>query len=412
MWLDSAGCGLLYWGRSEKVNFRTEEYTIDTITHAITGVVVAKSGLNKTLGKWGTIAGITAALFPDADYFLRFIDIEFYLRHHRGITTSVFMVLPFCLLSAYIFNRLSGKKPGKPGLITAKTVALLPTSPPAVYGSLTLNRRWRRLTLRYNELCNFLYNKKRFLEFFWISLGAFLSHIFLDAITSFGTMLLAPFSQHRFALDLVFIIDFILTGILSSALILSYIFKRKAVGICRLGLAVSLVYIAFCAVNHQQAYQLAEQFVKSRGLAYTKLASLPQPASPFRWANLIQTDGVVYQGLVDLAKKDNSGKTPHTKSFWHYLGSRYNSPAKLEHRKWKSLTASPWVDRALDTDGAKFFYWFARFPIVKGVYEEEGHHRVEFFDLRFHIMDGNTPFKYVIEFDKEGKLLHQGFAKR
>jgi inner membrane protein len=351
-----------YTEKRHTKSIKTKEKAIDTITHTITGVVVSKSGLNKTLGKWGTIAGITAALFPDADFFLRYIDVEFYLRHHRGITTSVFMVLPFCLLSAHIFNRFSGKK--------------------------------------------------RFLEFFLISLAAFLSHIFLDAITSFGTMLLAPFSQHRFALDLVFIIDIILTGILLSALILSYTFKRKAIGICRLGLAMSLIYVAFCGVNHYRAYQLAEQFAKSRGLAYTKLASLPQPASPFRWANLIQTDGIVYQGLVNLAKKDNPGKTPHTKSFWYYLGSRYKSPSQLEYRAWKRFSASPWVDRALATDGAKFFYWFARFPIVKGVYEEEDRHRVEFFDLRFHIMDGNTPFRYVIEFDKGGKLLHQGFAMR
>lgn len=342
--------------------FWVEEQVIDTFTHAVAGVVVARSGLNKHLGKWGTIAGITAALFPDADYFIRFIDIEFYLRHHRGIITSVFMMVPFCLLSAHIFNRLS--------------------------------------------------DKKRFGEFFWISLAAFLSHIFLDAITSFGTMLLAPFSHQRFALDLVFIIDLILTGILLSALILSYVFKRKAAGICQLGLAVSLIYIAFCGVNHHQAYQLAAQFAKDKGLKYTKLACLPQPVSPFRWANLIQTDGVVYQGLVDLAKKDNPDKTPYVKSFWHYLGSRYKSPAQLEYRAWKSLTASPWVERALATEGAKFFYWFARFPIVKGVYEEDDRHRVEFFDLRFHIMDSNMPFKYVIEFDNEGKLLRQEFIRR
>lgn len=271
------------------------------------------------------------------------------------------MVIPFCLLLAYIFNRISGKE--------------------------------------------------RLGEFFWISLGAFLSHIFLDAITSFGTMVLAPFSQRRFALDLVFIIDFILSGILLATLILAYIWKGRASRICQAGLAFSLIYIAFCAVNHQRAYALAQAFAANRGLAYTKLASLPQPLSPLRWANLIQTENQVYQGLVDLGKGNAPPPTPPAKSFWQYLGSRYSSPSQLEYKAWDRLLPSPWVQQALDTDGARFFYWFARFPIVKGVYQEQGHQRVEFFDLRFYTLGTRFPFKYVIEFDPQGRLIRQGFAR-
>ena len=34
-------------------------------------------------------------------------------------------------------------------------------------------------------------------------------------------------------------------------------------------------------------------------------------------------------------------------------------------------------------EGVKLFYWFARFPVARYKMEENGNHRVEFYDLRF-----------------------------
>jgi inner membrane protein len=341
-------------------NYSGWEKIIDTVTHALAGAVIARCGTNKNIGKWAVAAGISAALFPDADFFARFISQDFYLRYHRGITTSVFLMFPVCLLLSYIFNRLS--------------------------------------------------DKKHFLSFFKITVGAFLSHIFLDAVTSFGTMVLAPFSNYRVALDLLFIIDLYLTGILAGTLIFSAVLKKKAVTICRLGLGVSLLYIGFCAVNHQRANNLARQFAESRNLKYTKLASLPQPLSPLRWANLIQTEDKIYQWLIQLDKEDSTTPKLQNSSLLDDLGSKYNSPDSFKYKTWDRLPTSPWVDKALDTRGAKFFYWFARFPVVKGIYEKNGYHRVEFFDLRFYLFETRYPFLYIVEFDQQGKLIKEGFA--
>jgi len=40
------------------------------------------------------------------------------------------------------------------------------------------------------------------------------SHVLLDLFTSYGTMILSPFWNHRFAWDLLFIIDFVFNGLI------------------------------------------------------------------------------------------------------------------------------------------------------------------------------------------------------
>ena len=84
---------------------------MDTITHGLAGYAVAKTGLTRDTGRWGVIAGVTASVFPDVDNLLRsFYGTEFILKHHRGLTNSVLLVVPFSLLFAWLFAKISGKR--------------------------------------------------------------------------------------------------------------------------------------------------------------------------------------------------------------------------------------------------------------------------------------------------------------
>ena len=40
---------------------------MDSITHVLTGAVVARAVHDERLGHWGTIAGMAAGVFPDSD---------------------------------------------------------------------------------------------------------------------------------------------------------------------------------------------------------------------------------------------------------------------------------------------------------------------------------------------------------
>ncbi|MBM4347330.1 MAG: metal-dependent hydrolase, partial [Deltaproteobacteria bacterium] len=39
---------------------------MDTFTHVVTGAVIARAIDDEKIGKWGTLAGLVTAAFPDA----------------------------------------------------------------------------------------------------------------------------------------------------------------------------------------------------------------------------------------------------------------------------------------------------------------------------------------------------------
>jgi hypothetical protein len=69
------------------------------------------------------------------------------------------------------------------------------------------------------------------------------------------------------------------------------------------------------------------------------------------------------------------------------------------------------VEKAIGTEGVKFYYWFARFPVVRSVNSKNGTHRVEFMDVRFLMPGIRTPFVYYVEFDDSGKIQSEGFER-
>jgi hypothetical protein len=141
-----------------------------------------------------------------------------------------------------------------------------------------------------------------------------------------------------------------------------------------------------------------------------QVASMPQPLSPFRWANYVETKDKVYQGFVDLLRKEAPGPISDAPSLLRKLKSLYRPPRQVQYKSWQKFNGSLWVEKALTTDGVKFYYWFARFPVVKSVNSNNGRHRVEFTDVRFLFPGIRMPFVYYLEFDDSGKIQSEGFA--
>ncbi len=231
----------------------------------------------------------------------------------------------------------------------------------------------------------------------------------MDLITSYGTMVLSPFSDDRFAWDLIFIIDPIFSGILFISLIMSILWKSSAMRICQISLFLLTIYVFFCALQHQKAKELASTYTAKHGIQVEKMASLPQPLSPFRWVILIEDQDFVYQGFVDFIKRNREIGTKGT-SLLDRLHGQYRPPEKVLLRAWEKTIDLPWVDKAMDEKGVRFFFWFARFPVLKGVNSRNGRHRVEFFDLRFYVVEDRIPFVYAVEFDDQGRTIQRGFV--
>jgi inner membrane protein len=334
---------------------------MDTVTHGLAGYVVAKTGLTRDTGKWGVLAGVSAALFPDLDMVVStFLGSEFTIKYHRGITNSLFLVVPLSLFFAWLFVKLSGKR--------------------------------------------------RFGTFFLIWAVEILIHTFLDLVTSFGTMILSPLSSHRFTLDWVFIIDPFLTGIFLFFSIAILIWQTRSRSLARFSLTFAAVYISMCAANHFWALSLARTHADRQQLKAESIAALPQPLSPFHWANFIVTSTKIHRGLVNLIGTQQRIPPPDG-NLVSRVWARYQPAQSFNYRPWERYEDSDWVKRALNLDGVKTFLWFARFPVIRYEESSDEGHRVTLFDLRFAALKGRKPFMYEVLFNSEGEVIFQGFRR-
>jgi inner membrane protein len=332
---------------------------MDTTTHGLAGYVIAKTGLARDTGKWGTIAGVTAAVFPDIDLFLGFLGTEFSLKYHRHLLNSVFMIVPFSLALAWVFVRIS--------------------------------------------------KIKRFWTFFLLGSVEMLVHTFFDMMGSYGTMILSPFSNTRFFLDWVFIVDFILAATLLVPMLCRIVWKGRDQVFARVGVLLAGLYIAFCGFNHSWALSLTKDYARENGLPTRKTASIPQPLSPFRWGNYIMTEKKIYQGYVNLLGGESRGR-PEGDGFVARFLARYQPVSRLRYEQVERYDDTPWVEKALSQEGVEIFFWFARFPVARDLGVVDGRQRVEFHDLRFSVIDGvRSPFVYVVDFDRDGKVVSEGF---
>ena len=313
---------------------------MDTITHALSGAVVARTGLGRSLGKGpggaGAVAIFVGALLPDIDHFpLIFFGWEGYLKHHRGFTHSALGSLVLALVLALAIKVYYGRKERE--------------RPMPVSG------------------------------LFLLSLLAIWLHIFLDLITSFGTMLLYPFSLKRFSLDLVFIIDLYVSAIFFLPLLLGWIINNHRERLARGFLLLFSLYLLLAWQNHSTALNRAE--TEARGVnpprELIRAEAYPAPLSPFNWMVVSETSDV----------------------FYLYRDILRGGPIE----SFEKNLSDPFIEAASAVGSVRTYLWFADFPLARSFATPEGQ-RVEFFDLRFYSLPPRRPFLLKVDFDSGGTL--------
>jgi inner membrane protein len=292
---------------------------MDNITHSLTGALTAKfiesrptapeekAGLRRTFF-W---LFVVAANLPDIDVIIGFMtDPVTSIRHHRALTHSVLFAPVLALALALLF---------------------------------------------------FFFSKVKNIKLLWLValLGVFL-HIFFDLLTSFGTRILLPISETRYALDWFFIIDPFFTLMLTAFLLAGRWLPGRRSLITTLGLVAVVLYVLIAAFNHKMAEIRITEGARKEGLGWTRISALPQPLSLFRWQGLVQTEDAVFQTFFSLF--DDASP-----SFRRYDQSK-----------------DPLVERAFHAPHAQWYLTFARHPWVQTV-TEDGASVVEFRDLMFSI---------------------------
>jgi len=296
---------------------------VDPFTHGLSGAILARSLPKTPIPHRYVWLLVFVAMLPDIDYLLKFISDTTYLRHHRGITHS-FLMLP--LWSWLIYALLPGQR------------EKLPVMP-------------------------------------WLIGAALAAHIFLDLITSFGTMILAPFSDMRASLDLLFIIDPIFSALLLLPLALMPLLKKhvRLLGITSLLLIGA--YLTTTLILHEKAVTLTRQHHP----AAEHVHALPQPFTPFSWMLVASYPLKESRTVVDFFPKF-SGTAP---LFSQSLVDQFAYEQDLSNIQWQELPAMRGVNDISHLPGIAFYRWFARFPVLISRSDQT----VEFADLRFETMN-------------------------
>lgn len=387
---------------------------MDTITHGIVGALIGKSFTfeSEHEGRIATFAVTAGAVFPDSDTFIPpfYHDKLAFIEIHRGITHSLLMLPLFALLFGWL-------------------TALL----------LRRRSKWPLYSLLYG-----------------IGIG---SHIFLDVITSYGTMIWSPISKVRVSWDWVFIIDVVFTSIALLPQLLAWVYsdreraRGRGIGVwlcstsagaviawavqrfdvhisgltlaassvliavllwipswggrgflwrrsayCRAGVAVLAVYLGICAVTHRAALARVETFARVSGVSAERIAALPAPPSFFRWSGLVQSTRGVYRGSISI--KENPAAD---------LAASESSP----YRFFPNAEDNLYVRTAESLPQVKRYLWFARFPWI--TYRmSNGPQVVEIRDAQFlwPPRSGDPPFTFRVLLDGEGHVLGAGLSTR
>jgi membrane-bound metal-dependent hydrolase YbcI (DUF457 family) len=416
---------------------------MDTITHGIVGALTGKAlfaghdvpagfargdephALSSRTARAAIVACTVGSMFPDIDIFAGPLARNplAIMEWHRNVTHSA-ILLPLWAL-----------------LLTAL--------------SIPLDRRLR-------------WETPPFLTLFAIYAVGIATHIFLDLVTSFGTMVWSPLRYSRPAWDVIFIIDLTLTGIALVPQLIAWCYRepgkywRRSVGIwtaltagafggylfaevsgygfpiwivgvasaifvllifapaargtgfrwtraswCRAGLAVLCAYIGLAAAAHHKALTDAQHFAAAQHLEVENLAALPLPPTLTHWVALVNTPDGVWR------------------TTFHEPSAAVESTQLYTDGKSREF-----IEQARKLHDVQVYLWFARYPVWR-VRQKDGQQTVlEISDVRFFrdsapdssaapesrkgasgIAPRSTGFTFDVVFDAAGSIISHGFRE-
>jgi membrane-bound metal-dependent hydrolase YbcI (DUF457 family) len=386
-----------------------------------------------------------AAMFPDVDVFFEpFVQREMAtLELHRGVTHSLVCLPLFVAAMATLtwwWMRRRQKAEGR------RQKEKIPTQETGEAGERRTGAQ-QAAPLRWWTLAGM-----------W---GAGIaSHIVLDGATSWGTMLWAPLSNARATWDWVFILDFVLTGIVLLPQVAAWVYARRAGAVWRAAamwavFAACAVGVGWIAARLEAPFgpgvipvaviaigailfgpMLADRLKKADrpgGLSYVSragwcragLVALVAYYGLCAWMHARALGEVREFAAAQRIQVDALGALPMPPAATRWLGL-IRTPEGV-YRAYFSVAANPGprfeyladdkmpeaVARAVDAlPEVQTYRWFARFPVMS--YRlEGGRHVVELVDHRFYpgATSRPAPFQYRVVVNAYGEVEEQGWKE-
>lgn len=215
--------------------------------------------------------------------------------------------------------------------------------------------------------------------FGWLFLFATLgygTHGLLDAATSYGTMLLWPFSDVRVSWSIVSVVDPLFTLPLLAG-VAAAMWKRRP-RYARLGLAWAALYLTLGWTQHQAALAMAEDLAAGRGHTPVRVQVKPSLGNLIVWKTVYETADRYY---VDAVRPFPDGRV--------YAGA--SLPVLDAARAFPWLTEGSRQARDLER-----FRWFS-----DGFVARSDEHPNRVIDVRYSMVPNRIEGLWAIELDQD-----------
>jgi len=228
--------------------------TIDPLSQAAIGAAAAQSFQGARKIRYALCVGALAGMAPDLDVLIRSSDDPLlFLEFHRQFTHSLFFIPLGALICALAFHPFTRRE-------------------------LSFRETWILSALGYA------------------------THGLLDACTTYGTQLLWPFSQARFAWHNVSVIDPLLTLPLLLLIVLAAVKRQPRFAM--MGFSWAVAYLLIGVLQHHRALSIAEELVASRGHAPSRLEVKPSFANIVVWKSIYDFNGVYHVDAIRVGWED------------------------------------------------------------------------------------------------------------
>jgi inner membrane protein len=320
---------------------------MDPITH-MTSALLTSQAIRPPAGKrLFFVFCIIGSLIPDIDNFAGFLGPELYLIHHRGVTHSILGGIGIAAILGFLYSVLKGS-----------------------------------------------YSRKKSIS---VALFLIVIHIFLDMITSYGTQILYPFTNHRYEIASVFIIDPFFTVSLIGFSIIAFKSKRNRNRIAVFGLMWLLFYpgIGYGIRNYVQ--HRIERHLNQNAIPQARVHILPEAFSPVFWKVILEDEHNYYLGVFRLMEDSE----------------------KIQYERYQKADLG--LMRALGEKVSFFktFAWFASYPFMEINFSGD-REILTFGDLRFISMmnllknrfqKNGRPFSLSAVLDKNRMIIEYTYRK-
>lgn len=310
---------------------------MDTLTQAALGATIAQAGFRSRLGNKAVLAGAVLGALPDIDTLSGLFGPWASMLHHRGITHSLLFAPAMAPALGWACWRLSKRR-----------------------GRWT---QWAHLA-------------------FW----AVITHPLLDLFTTYGTQLLAPLSNRRFAIDGVPIVDPIYTLPLLLALVLGLLAgakKRMAAVSAIAALAFTTAYLFYGYGQSTMMQRQARTALAKQG--FDVIHTRAQP--------------LLFVWLWRIVARDPQGNLQVTvASSWKPGPMTFVSMPRPRHHA---------VDTVLASERGRLFSWFADGMLGVRVDQGDGCVVVDMGDERYGLATDPTRAFWGVqaEVSDDGRLL-------